>query len=44
MPPDADLEPDTHTAILDDIPGALDRAIQGLAEARAGLWISLEDL
>ena len=40
----ADPDPATVTALLDSIPGALDRAQQGLREARAGQVIRLEDL
>lgn len=39
-------DPDTATvtALLDAIPGAYERAQQGLREARAGLGITVEDL
>ena len=41
---EADPEPRDVTALLDAIPGAFERAQQGLAEARAGLGTGLEDL
>lgn len=41
---EADPDPRDVTALLDAIPGALGRADQGLAEARAGLGRRLEDL
>lgn len=41
---EADPDPRNVTALLDGIPGAWDRAEQGLADARAGLGIALEDL
>ncbi len=41
---EADPDPRDVTALLDAIPGALARAEQGLAEARAGLGARLEDL
>lgn len=40
----ADPDVETITALLDSIPGALERAQQGLAEARSGRGIPLEDL
>ena len=40
----ADPDAATVTALLDAIPGAYERAQQGLHEARAGLGIALEDL
>ncbi len=41
-----ELDPDAPTiaAILDAIPGAWERAQEGLAGARAGRFVSLEDL
>lgn len=39
-----DPEPQTITAILDSIPGAWDRAEEGLAAARAGRFVPLDEL
>jgi hypothetical protein len=41
---EADPDPRDVTALLDAIPGAFERAQQGLVEARAGLGTDLEDL
>jgi hypothetical protein len=41
---DADPDASSTTAILDGIPGAYERAIRGLEEARAGESIALDDL
>jgi hypothetical protein len=41
---EADPDPRDVTALLDAIPGAFDRAQQGLAEARAALGTRIEDL
>ncbi len=40
----ADPEPRDVTALLDAIPGAFDRAAQGLAEARSGQGTQIGDL
>ena len=40
----ADPDATTVTALLDSIPGALHRAEAGLAAARAGRFVTLEDL
>jgi hypothetical protein len=40
----ADPDPVTVTALLDAIPGAYDRAQQGLADVRTGRVVSLDDL
>ena len=40
----ADPEPRDVTELLDAIPGAFDRAGQGLAEARSGLGTQIRDL
>ena len=40
----ADPEPRDVTELLDAIPGAFDRAAQGLAEARSGLGTQIGDL
>jgi hypothetical protein len=40
----ADPDPATVTALLDAIPGAYERAQQGLGEIRSGQGIRLEDL
>lgn len=41
-----DADPDARdvTALLDRVPGAFERAQQGLTEARAGLGTRVEDL
>jgi hypothetical protein len=41
---EADPEPATIVALLDSIPGALQRANQGLREIRSGKGIPLEEL
>jgi hypothetical protein len=41
---EADPDPRDVAALLDAIPGAFERAQQGLAEARSGLGTDLEDL
>jgi hypothetical protein len=41
---DADPDPANVTALLDSIPGALERAQQGLAEVEAGRGRPLTDL
>lgn len=41
---EADPDPRDVAALLDSIPGAFERAQQGLAEARQGLGTDLEDL
>ena len=41
---EADPDPASITALLDRIPGAFEDAQAGLAEARAGQGIPLEDL
>jgi predicted transcriptional regulator len=40
----ADPDAATITEILDSIPGALERAQEGLAAARAGRFVALEEL
>lgn len=40
----ADPDPASVTALLDAIPGAYDRAQQGLADVRAGRVVSLDEL
>lgn len=40
----ADPDPATITALLDSIPGARDRAQEGLADVAAGRVISLDEL
>lgn len=40
----ADPDPCTVTALLDAIPGAYDRAQQGLSDVRAGRVVSLDEL
>ncbi len=40
----ADPDPGAVTALLDAIPGAYDRAQQGLADVRAGRVVSLDEL
>ena len=40
----ADPDPAAVTALLDAIPGAHDRAQQGLADVRAGRVVSLDEL
>lgn len=40
----ADPDAATITEILDSIPGAWERAQEGLAAARAGRFVSLDDL
>lgn len=39
-----DPDPDTIVDLLDAIPGAYERAQQGLADVRAGRVVSLDDL
>ena len=39
-----DSEADTITAILDAIPGAWERTQEGLADARAGRFVPLDEL
>lgn len=41
---EADPEPSTIVEVLDSIPGALERAREGLREARAGEGIPLDEL
>jgi len=41
---EADPDPRHAAALLDGLPGALERAQQGLADAKAGRTISLDDL
>jgi hypothetical protein len=41
---EADTDPRHAAALLDGLPGALERAQQGLEDARAGRTISLDDL
>ena len=41
---DADPDPSNVTALLDAIPGALERAERGLAEVKAGRGLPLSDL
>ncbi len=41
---EADPEPSSIVALLDSIPGALERANQGLREINSGKGISLDDL
>jgi hypothetical protein len=41
---EADPDPRQVTALLDGLPGALERARQGLDDARAGRTVSLDDL
>jgi hypothetical protein len=41
---EADPEPATIVALLDSIPGAFERANQGLQEIRSGRGIPLEEL
>jgi predicted transcriptional regulator len=41
---EADPDPRQVTALLDGLPGALERARQGLEDARAGRTVSLDDL
>lgn len=41
---EADPDPRHAAALLDGLPGALERAQQGLEDARAGRTISLDDL
>lgn len=41
---EADPDPDSVVALLDSIPGAFDRAQEGLREIRAGKEISLDEL
>jgi hypothetical protein len=41
---EADPEPATIVALLDSIPGAFERANQGLQEIRSGKGIPLEEL
>jgi predicted transcriptional regulator len=41
---DADPDPRQVVALLDGLPGALERARQGLDEARTGRTIPLDDL
>lgn len=40
---EADPEPSTIVALLDSIPGALERAKQGLREVRSGKGIPLDE-
>lgn len=40
----ADPDPGTVTALLDTIPGAHERAQQGLADVRAGRVVSVDEL
>jgi hypothetical protein len=40
----ADPDPATVTALLDAIPGAHERALQGVADVRAGRVVSLDEL
>lgn len=40
----ADPDAATITALLDAVPGAFERAQQGLADVRAGRVVSLDDL
>lgn len=42
-PDKGDPEPPTIVALLDSIPGAFERASQGLREIRAGKGIPLEE-
>ena len=41
---DADPDPRHVAELLDSIPGAFERAEQGVAEARAGLGVPLDEL
>jgi predicted transcriptional regulator len=41
---EADPDPRQIAALLDGVPGALDRARQGLDDARAGRTLALDDL
>ena len=41
---EADPDPRHAAALLDGLPGALERAQQGLADAKAGRTISLDNL
>ena len=41
---EADPDPRQIAALLDGVPGALERARQGLDDARAGRTIALDDL
>jgi predicted transcriptional regulator len=41
---DAETDPRSVAALLDSIPGAWERVQEGLADARAGRFIPLEDL
>lgn len=41
---DADPDPRNVAALLDGLPGALERAREGLKDARAGRTIDLDDL
>lgn len=40
----ADPDPATITALLDAVPGAFERAQQGLEDVRAGRVVALDDL
>ena len=41
---EADPDPRDVTALLDSIPGAWERMLEGVADAQAGRFVPLEDL